>query len=67
VLYGAGGVRVGFEDGVYVRRGVLADSNAQLVAEAAELVRTLGRSVATVDEARELLGIPLRQAAVRAR
>jgi 3-keto-5-aminohexanoate cleavage enzyme len=62
VLYGAGGIRVGFEDGVYLRRGVLASSNAELVADAAELVRTLGRRVATIDEARELLACPVRVA-----
>lgn len=60
ILRGAGGVRVGFEDGVYLRRGVLASSNAELVADACELVRLLGRRVATIDEARELLSCPLR-------
>lgn len=60
LLHGAGGIRVGFEDGVYLRRGVLAASNAELVADAAELVRTLGRRVATIEEARELLEAPVR-------
>jgi 3-keto-5-aminohexanoate cleavage enzyme len=60
ILRGAGGIRVGFEDGVYLRRGVLASSNAELVADAAEVVRTLGRRVATIDEARELLPCPVR-------
>jgi 3-keto-5-aminohexanoate cleavage enzyme len=55
ILHGAGGVRVGFEDGVYLRRGVLAASNAELVADACELVRMLGRRPATIDEARDLL------------
>jgi 3-keto-5-aminohexanoate cleavage enzyme len=59
VLHGAGGIRVGFEDGVFLRRGVLARSNAELVADAAELVRTLGRRVASIAEARELLSCPL--------
>ena len=63
LLNGAGGIRVGFEDGVYLRRGVLAASNAELVADAAELVRMLGRRVATVEEARELLSVPVRAAA----
>jgi len=58
ILRGAGGIRVGFEDGVYLRRGVLAASNAELVADACELVRTLGRRPATIDEARELLACP---------
>jgi len=60
LLRGAGGIRVGFEDGVYLRRGLLASSNAELVADAAELVRTLGRRVATIDDARELLACPER-------
>jgi 3-keto-5-aminohexanoate cleavage enzyme len=60
VLQGAGGIRVGFEDGVYIRPGRLAGSNAELVADAGDLVRTLGRQVATIDEARELLAVPLR-------
>jgi 3-keto-5-aminohexanoate cleavage enzyme len=58
ILHGAGGIRVGFEDGVYLRRGVLAASNAELVADACELVRTLGRRPATIGEARELLACP---------
>jgi 3-keto-5-aminohexanoate cleavage enzyme len=60
ILSGGGGIRVGFEDGVYLRRGVLASSNAELVADACELVATLGRRVATIDEARELLACPAR-------
>lgn len=60
ILHGAGGVRVGFEDGVYLRRGVLASGNAELVADACELVRTLGRRPATIDEARDLLACPVR-------
>jgi 3-keto-5-aminohexanoate cleavage enzyme len=67
VLHGAGGIRVGFEDGVYIRRGQLAESNAQLVAEAGELVRALGRRVATIDEARGLLAVPVRQAPAQSR
>jgi 3-keto-5-aminohexanoate cleavage enzyme len=63
LLRGAGGIRVGFEDGVYVRRGVLAASNAELVSDAAALVRTLGRSVATIGDARELLSVPVRAGA----
>ncbi len=62
VLRGAGGIRVGFEDGVYLRRGVLAASNAELVADTADLVRTLGRRVATIDEARDLIACPARVA-----
>ena len=60
VLRGAGGIRVGFEDGVYLRRGVLASSNSELVSDACELVATLGRRIATIDEARELLSCAVR-------
>ena len=59
ILRGAGGIRVGFEDGVFLRRGVLASSNAELVSDAGDLVQALGRRVATIDEARDLLDCPL--------
>jgi 3-keto-5-aminohexanoate cleavage enzyme len=57
LLNGATGIRVGFEDAVYVAKGQLADSNADLVRMAAELARNLGREVATVPEAREILAL----------
>jgi 3-keto-5-aminohexanoate cleavage enzyme len=60
ILRGAGGIRVGFEDAVYLRRGVLASSNAELVADACTLVEALGRRAATIEEARELLACPAR-------
>jgi len=53
-----GHARVGFEDNLYLRRGVLADSNARMVEMAVDLAERLGRSVATPDEARGILGIP---------
>jgi len=53
-----GHARVGFEDNLYYRKGVLAKSNAELVARIARIGTELGRQVATPDEARELLGIP---------
>lgn len=52
-----GHVRVGFEDNIYLRRGVLLKSNAEMVEVAANLIRHLQREVATPDEAREILGI----------
>ena len=52
-----GHVRVGLEDNLYYTRGVLAESNAQLVERAAALIRTAGLTVATPDEAREILSI----------
>jgi 3-keto-5-aminohexanoate cleavage enzyme len=52
-----GNLRVGFEDNVYFRRGELAESNAQFVRRAADLVHTAGREVATPAQVRERLGV----------
>jgi 3-keto-5-aminohexanoate cleavage enzyme len=52
-----GNIRVGFEDNIYLQKGVLAKSNAQLVEMAVDLVGLLQRDTATPDEAREILGI----------
>lgn len=52
-----GHVRVGFEDNIYLKKGVLAKSNAQMVEMAVDLALRLGRSVASADEARQILGI----------
>ncbi len=54
----AGGhVRVGMEDNIYLERGVLAQSNAQLVAKAAHIIEQLGGEVMPAAQARELLGL----------
>jgi 3-keto-5-aminohexanoate cleavage enzyme len=50
-----GNLRVGFEDNVFLSKGVLAKSNAELVEKAARLIRELGLEVASVEEAREIL------------
>ncbi len=52
-----GHVRVGFEDNVYYSKGVLADSNAQLVERVVRISKELGREVATPDEARKILNL----------
>jgi 3-keto-5-aminohexanoate cleavage enzyme len=52
-----GHVRVGFEDNLYIRKGVLARSNAEFVEQAARLARELQREVASPAEARAILGI----------
>jgi 3-keto-5-aminohexanoate cleavage enzyme len=52
ILLGASGIRVGFEDNVRLRHDRLASSNAELVADAADLVRSLGRRVASPAEVR---------------
>ena len=56
-----GHVRVGFEDNLYMEKGVLAESNGQMVAKAVEIAKLLGREIATPDEAREILSLPPRK------
>ena len=53
-----GHVRIGMEDTVYLDRGVLASSNAQLVEKAVGIVRSLGGDIASTAEARVILGLP---------
>jgi uncharacterized protein (DUF849 family) len=54
----AGGhVRVGMEDNIFLEKGVLATSNAQLVQRAKDIVRQLGGDIASAKEAREMLGL----------
>ena len=55
-----GHVRVGMEDNIYIERGVLAKSNAELVAKIVRIARELGREIATPDEARRILSLPPR-------
>lgn len=61
MLYAAtalgGGIRVGLEDNVLYKKGVLAESNAQLVERAKRVIEEYGNEVATPAEAREILGI----------
>jgi 3-keto-5-aminohexanoate cleavage enzyme len=52
-----GHIRVGLEDNVYLKKGVLARSNAELVEKAASLVHKHRCQVADPDEARMMLGI----------
>jgi len=52
-----GHVRVGLEDNVYYERGELAESNAQLVERFVRVAEELNRPVASVAEARDVLGL----------
>ena len=52
-----GHVRVGFEDNIYLSKGVLAQSNGELVAKVVRIANELGREIATPKEAREILGL----------
>jgi uncharacterized protein (DUF849 family) len=57
----AGGhVRVGMEDNIYLEKGVLAQSNAQLVAKAKRIIEDLGGTLANPREARAMLDLPSR-------
>jgi 3-keto-5-aminohexanoate cleavage enzyme len=53
-----GNVRVGLEDNFYLPDGEMARSNGDLIARARRMVEDAGRHVASVAEARELLGTP---------
>jgi len=57
----AGGhVRVGMEDNIYLEKGVLAKSNAELVTKAKRLIHDLGGELANPREARVMLNLPSR-------
>jgi len=58
LLMGAPGIRVGFEDNVYLRHGVLAGSNAELVELAVSFAQLVGRRPAEQDECRAYFGPP---------
>lgn len=52
-----GHVRVGFEDNVYMSKGVLAKSNGEMVERVVQMAKLMNREIATPDEAREILGL----------
>ncbi|WP_050929737.1 3-keto-5-aminohexanoate cleavage protein [Aestuariivita boseongensis] len=52
-----GNIRVGLEDSIWLSRGKLAPSNASQVEKARALVEGMGLSVATPEDAREILGL----------
>ena len=52
-----GNVRVGLEDSLWAGKGKLAQSNAEQVAMVRKIIEGLGLSVATPDEAREILSL----------
>ncbi len=53
-----GHIRVGFEDNLYMARGTLAQSNAQLVERATNILRLINLAPATVAETRTILNLP---------
>jgi uncharacterized protein (DUF849 family) len=44
------------EDNLYMSKGVLAKSNAELVAHAAGILKSLGAAIASPADARAMLG-----------
>lgn len=50
-------VRVGLEDGLYLRKGKLAESNAQQVSKIRRILEELSIETATPDEARQMLDL----------
>ena len=52
-----GGIRTGFEDNVFYNYGELASSNVQFVERIKRLAAEANKSIATPDEAREILGL----------
>jgi 3-keto-5-aminohexanoate cleavage enzyme len=56
-IISGGHVRVGFEDNIYISKGVPAKSNGELVEKVVRLAKELGREIATPDEARKIIGL----------
>ena len=52
-----GHCRVGLEDNLYLEKGVLAQGNAALVERAVRILELTGATVATAQQAREILGL----------
>jgi uncharacterized protein (DUF849 family) len=52
-----GNVRVGLEDSLWIGAGKLAESNAQQVTKARQIIEGLGLEVASPDDAREILSL----------
>jgi uncharacterized protein (DUF849 family) len=56
-----GNVRTGLEDNIYIGKGELAKSNADLVAKTVRILRELSLEPATPDQAREMLQLKGRE------
>ena len=52
-----GHVRVGLEDGIYIRKGRLADSNQEQVEKMVRILDELSKELATSAEVREILDL----------
>jgi len=56
-MINGGHARVGFEDNLFIKKGVLAKSNAEMVRKVVEIANLMDREVATPKEARQILGL----------
>lgn len=56
-ILSGGHVRVGLEDNIYIKKGQLTKSNAELVEKVVRIAKELNREIASPDEARQILGI----------
>ena len=52
-----GHCRIGMEDAVYLQKGVKCNGNAELVERAVQIIQLLGGKIASVEEARGILGL----------
>jgi 3,5-dioxohexanoate:acetyl-CoA acetone transferase len=52
-----GNMRVGLEDSLWIGPGKLAETNAQQVTKARQIIEGLGLEIASPDDAREILGL----------
>jgi len=52
-----GSVRVGFEDNIYYKKGVLAESNAQLVSRAVRIAQEQNLEIASPDDVRNMFNL----------
>ncbi len=56
-----GHVRVGLEDNIYIEKGILAKSNAELVEKVVRIAKKYGREIATPAETRRILEMEKRR------
>jgi 3-keto-5-aminohexanoate cleavage enzyme len=54
-----GHVRVGLEDNIFISKGELAKSNAQLVEKVVQMAVEMGRDIASPYDARKILSLKL--------
>ncbi len=52
-----GNIRVGLEDNFYLPNNEMAKSNGELIEEAVNLARMMGREIASIEETRAMIGI----------